>query len=132
MRVDGSMSRAYVIFKFAKNIYGGTDIDTTSKSGDYSGLSPFLLDATKYGSKNFENLWQFSKVYPGFAGQGNFPSSKFLAWREKGFEDPIARRYPMGKGAKPLYSIWWNPKTLKWEKLDYISARKTIYVPLYA
>ena len=32
----------------------------------------------------------------------------------------------MGKGKKPLYS-WWDG-----EKLDYITARKRIYVPLYS
>lgn len=35
-------------------------------------------------------------------------------------------RYPMGRGARPLYS-WWDGK-----KLGYIEARKRIYVPLYA
>ena len=32
----------------------------------------------------------------------------------------------MGKGKIPLYS-WW-----KGQKLDYINARKQIYVPLYS
>lgn len=32
----------------------------------------------------------------------------------------------MGKGARPLYSIWNG------EKLGYIEARKKIYIPLYA
>ena len=32
----------------------------------------------------------------------------------------------MGKGAKPLYSYWDG------EKLDYVEARKKIYIPLYS
>jgi len=32
----------------------------------------------------------------------------------------------MGEGAKPLFSFWDN------QKLNYIAARKQIYIPLYA
>ena len=36
-----------------------------------------------------------------------------------------AHRYPMGKGAIPLFSYWNG------EKLTYVEARKKIYIPLY-
>lgn len=39
---------------------------------------------------------------------------------------PRAHRYPMGKGAKPLCSLWEG------RRLGYIEARKKIYAPLYA
>ena len=56
----------HVLFKFVSNPYGGTEVDVTSNSGFWSDLSPFLLPALRYGSLNFENLWQFSKVYKKF------------------------------------------------------------------
>lgn len=50
-------------------------------------------------------------------------------WSDMGFRgwlDPRASRYPMGKGARPEYS-WWEG-----EKLTYLEARKRIYLPMYA
>ena len=40
--------------------------------------------------------------------------------------DPVAHRYPMEKGVKPLYSYWDG------KLLSYVEARKEIYIPLYA
>ncbi len=114
-------------------------IDTTSKSGIWSDLSPFKLGPCKVDSYPpallMENAWQFSKLYRCHAEVlgVNHPSGKLfvhtmehIQWRLKGFADPIPRRYPMGKGAKPLCSLWHG------EHLGYIDARKRIYVPLYA
>ena len=39
--------------------------------------------------------------------------------------NPRAVRYPMGRGATPLYSL------LGGEHLDYVRARRWIYIPLY-
>lgn len=103
-------------------------IDTTTNYGPYKELSPFVLSARKYGSINFENLWQFSKVYcPEHTVSSDFPPyPSWDFWRIKGFSNPRAVRYPMKRGRKPAYSYW------KGEKLDYVKARKKIYIPIYA
>ncbi len=117
------------LFKFTKlpNLVGGQQpivIDTTSNSGEYRELSPFILSAPP--AKNLENLWQFSKVYRQYADALNNPTPAYYNWRDAGFNDIGAHRYPMGKGSKPLYSIWQG------KRLDYIQARKQIYAPEYA
>lgn len=107
-----------------------TVINVTSRSKDFGKkLSPFFLGPVrlydKFVSKNVENAWQFSKLYPQHADEYGFPTKKYWMWAQKGWNDHYAHRYPMGKGKKPLHA-WWNG-----EKLDYISSRKKIYLPLY-
>ena len=116
-----------------QNPFVGTKVvNTTSKSlTDWQvELSPFYLGpcTTPDGAIaiRFENLWQFSKVYPHQVDATGDPNKDWFGWRNQGFSDTKAHRYPMGKGKKPLYS-WW-----KGEKLGYIDARKSIYVPIYA
>jgi hypothetical protein len=118
------------LFKFTKNIPADACVvDTTLNNGKFENLSPFILSAPP--AKRFENLWQYSKVYKGQTTLTDsdsldiIPSTAWYSWREKGFNDPIAHRYPMGKGAIPLFS-YWNGK-----RLDYIQARKQIYIPEY-
>jgi len=114
------------IFKFNSK-YPGTYVDTTARSGPYLYLSPFSLPAPP--AKNLENLWQFSKVYPELEHY-SISSGRLLpgwrTWRDAGWADPVAHRYPMGKGRKPLFSNW-NGK-----QLGYIDARKQIYATEYA
>jgi len=113
------------LFKFNKTIpYGAVVIDTTSSSGQFRGLSPFILPALP--AKNLENLWQFSKVYPCHVNPNGTVNTSWEVWRERGWQDTRAHRYPMGKGAIPLFSYWED------EHLDYIQARKKIYIPEYA
>ena len=95
-----------------------------------SRFSPFLLGPVDFGfarlrSLNVENGWQYSKVYKDFVADDGLPSSEYFVWARKGFANPQAIRFPMGKGAVPEYS-WWAG-----EKLGYIDARKRIYGPLY-
>ena len=117
----------HVLFKFAKNPYGGEEVDVTSNSGFWRELSPFLLDASRYGSLNFENLWQYSKVYRKFIMPiDGCPNASYYKWRDAGLANPRAVRYPMGKGAKPEYLLWED------EKLSYTEARKKVYAPIYA
>uniref|UniRef100_A0A6M3JST9 Uncharacterized protein n=1 Tax=viral metagenome TaxID=1070528 RepID=A0A6M3JST9_9ZZZZ len=118
------------LFKFAKipDYVNGTKpivIDTTSGSGEYRELSPFVLPAPP--AKNLENLWQFSKVYNKYIMPiDGYPDASYYKWRDWGFNQDKAYRYPMGKGAIPEYSLWDD------EKLDYIQARKKIYATEYA
>lgn len=106
-------------------------INTTSRSDNWSrGLSPFFCGPCNlydgYVSKNVENGWQNSKVHKEHVGTDGNPTKEYFEWAKNGWNDHIAHRYPMGKGRKPEYS-WWDGK-----KLDYIEARKKIYVPLYS
>lgn len=116
--------------KFAKlpSLVNGIEpriIDVTSNSGMYRELSPFVLEAPP--AKRFENLWQFSKVYKKFIMPiDGYPDASYYKWRDWGFAETRAHRYPMGKGAIPEYSLWDGVK------LGYIEARKKIYAPEYA
>lgn len=108
-------------------------IDTTS-SGNGKAFSPFYLGPVvirqqvlhpgfykDFVSYNVENAWQYSKVYKEHIdGEVNW-----IDWASAGYESKRANRYPMGKGAVPEYSL------LAGKALDYIEARKQIYVPLY-
>ena len=113
------------LFKFDKHIpQGAKVIDTTLNDGIWSELSPFILSA--YPAKRFENLWQFSKVYSCHVDKNNNIKDCWFEWRNNGFANYKAIRYPMKKGTIPLFSYWQD------EKLDYISARKKIYIPEYS
>ncbi len=114
-----------------KNPYDCPEISTVSSSGaSVRDLSPFILGPIEVPSvpraENFENLWQYSKVYKPHVGSSGGPTPEWFEWRAKGFADKYAHRYPMGKGSIPLYS-WW-----KGEHLGYIVARKRIYATIYA
>lgn len=114
-----------------KDQFQGEIIDTTSRSNNWSrGLSPFFLGPVAlyggYTAKNVENAWQFSKVYKEHADADGIPTQAYFDWAKKGWNDSYAHRYPMEKGRIPLHS-WWDG-----QKLDYVSARKQIYLPLYA
>ncbi len=120
----------HVIQKWLPNPYDCPEVNTVSASGDsIRELSPFILGPIIEGglwSGNFENFWQFSKVYKEHTTPDGKPSAVWYGWRGKGFSDKYARRYPMGKGRKPEYSYWFG------EHLGYIEARKKIYAPIYA
>lgn len=106
-------------------------INTTSRSDTWSrSLSPFFVGPVdlygSYKSINMENCWQFSKVYEYYLQEDGCVGERYFKWAQDGWNDTRAHRYPMGKGIVPLYSYWDG------EKLDYIEARKRIYIPLYA
>ena len=109
-------------------------VNTTSRSRNWSrGLSPFFLGpvplypgAPISQALNMENAWQYSKVYAGYVDEEGKPTEGYWEWACDGWNTRRAVRYPMGKGARPLFS-WWAG-----EPLDYIEARKRIYMPLYA
>jgi len=105
-------------------------VDTTSRSRTWSrGLSPFFLGPVElygdYVAQNMENAWQYSKVYPLHVDDDGNPTYEYFEWAKQGWDNPKAVRYPMGKGAKPLYSYWDG------EQLTYTEAREKIYIPLY-
>lgn len=107
------------------------DVNVTSRSKDkFKELSPFFLGPCKLadGRKalNMENAWQFSKVYSNHLGRYQNVKKSWLEWSSEGLANARAVRYPMGRGAKPEFSL------LGHERLSYIEARKRIYFPLYA
>jgi hypothetical protein len=108
-------------------------INTTSTSPTWSrGLSPFYLGPVDlydgYVAQTMENAWQYAKLYEEHAcydGPRVRPAASYWRWALHGWTQERAVRYPMGKGAVPVCS-WWDGQAL-----DYISARKRIYLPLY-
>ena len=112
------------LFKFSKVPTDFLVIDTTSSTGDYRDLSPFILFAPP--ALRFENLWQFTKVYKEHLDDEGEPNLRWYHWNNLGYQSSKAHRYPMGKGRIPEYSYWDG------EHLDYIQARKRIYAPEYA
>lgn len=105
-------------------------INTTSRSTDNGvQFSPFKLGPVRlYGGQScriMENAWQFCKVYPAHQDSQGNPSSDYFAWAARGWSRQTPVRYPMGKGVKPAYLYWDG------ERLDYIEARKRVYLPLY-
>lgn len=113
----------YVIGYRDKVPAGAEVVDTTSRSD--SPFSPFLSKTLlPIKAANMENAWQYSKVYEGYDKDGK-PTPEWFVWSQRGFNARWASRYPMGKETKPLYS-WFKEK-----RLDYVEARKELYVPLY-
>jgi hypothetical protein len=102
-------------------------INTTSMVR--SPFSPFLLGPVGlwggYYAEIMENGWQYSKVYFEHINNNGLPSENWFKWAKTGWKQDKANRYPMGKGATPLYS-YWDGKTY-----GYTTARKKIFIPLY-
>lgn len=113
----------YVIGPKDKNFPPAKVINVTSRAK--SPFSPFFHGTSEpLKSIRMENAWQFSKVYPEHDRNGH-PTKAWFDWHQRGLQDKWAHRYPMGKGAVPLYT-WF-----KGQKLDYVEARKQLYIPLY-
>lgn len=125
------MSHIHVINHRAKNPTDGVVIDTTSRSTNWSkGLSPFFLGPVELYNNHialtFENGYQYCKVYANRADDAGNPTDEYYKWAREGWESPTAKRYPMGRAARPLYSLWDGAR------LGYIDARKQIYCQLYS
>ena len=114
-----------------RNHYKVPIINTTSRSKDWGReFSPFFLGPVKtYDdcvAQNVENAWQYSKVYTEHTDANGNPTEAYFRWRDEGWNKKFADRYPMGKGAKPLYSYWDG------QKYGYLEARRHIYAPVYS
>lgn len=107
------------------------EVDVTSHSTTIGQqLSPFLLGPVPVpdgpDAHNVENLWQFAKCYPEhWDYERGRPLPEWWAWRDRGFDDPSPKRYPMGKGARPVCT-WWDGVAL-----DRIAARQRLYRTSY-
>lgn len=91
-------------------------------------LSPFALGPVPLYTGGtavcMENAWQFAKVYSEHVDDKGNPTERYWAWARDGW-GKAAVRYPMGKGARPLYLLWGE------ERLDYVEARALVYWTLY-
>ena len=109
---------------------GEVVVSTVSKAPEdwMRELSPFHLGPVPiYGGRTslcMENAWQFAKVYAQHADAQGLPLPSYWAWAQNGWRQP-AIRYPIAKGAKPLYCLWDG------NQLGYIEARKSVYWELY-
>lgn len=113
-----------------QKVKGKPLLDVTSRSAIWSKeLSPFFLGPCplygKFNAVNMENAWQYAKVYPEFLSETGEILPTYKEWSTHGWKLKRAVRYPMGQGAVPAFSLWDG------ERLDYIQARKKIYIPLY-
>lgn len=107
----------------------GLVIDTTSHAAGWScGLSPMRLGPCPADdgltARTVEQLWQFSKVYPAHVREDRVTPA-WAGWRAAGLQADRADRFPMGRGTKPLFSLWNG------QRLGYIEARRAIYFPAY-
>lgn len=106
-------------------------VDTCKNDIDnwQSDLSPFIIGPCPlyggYTAQLMENGWQYSKVYREHLNDRGDPTEEYFKWAKEGWESHIPKRFPMGRGRKPQFSIWDG------QKYYYIKARKKIYVPLY-
>ena len=126
-------------------------IDCTSDNKDevMRGVSPFYLGPVEtydgLQSVTFELAWQCAKLYPNSViddcvDANRHPAPGYFAWRDKfwakrypeDFPKKSDIRFPAGKGnAKKCIGSWWKVNGA-FERLDYIPARKAIYIPVYA
>lgn len=127
------------------------------KNNEYGSLSPYSI-TDEFGFL-IENRWQFSKVYPTVPdtkqpysinnpqiiwqhpkedhidANGNV-TQDYLVWRKKGMQNKDPVRYPVGMKfrhtcAFSLLDV--NPQGIvtNKEKLNYVDARKQIYLKYY-
>jgi hypothetical protein len=135
------MPKVVVISKFEPiplDVMMAVEVDVTSH-GSFKDLSPFYLGPVELPNgerfANLENFWQYSKVFKEHVDIFGKPSAAYLAWRAAGAANTKANRYPMGKGAKPLYSVipdFTSHGLPGYISLDLVNARKSLYIPYYA
>jgi hypothetical protein len=125
------MERMIRVLQPWTKVTSGIKVNTTSRA-EYTwskSLSPFYLGPcdlyASFKSRNMENGWQYSKVYKEFLDVNGSIKQEYFDWAKQGWNDTRAERYPMGKGIKPEFSLWDR------KRLNYVDARKEIYVPLY-
>lgn len=116
---------------------------------EYGCLGPYELKDDQ--GRIMENIHQFSKCYRrvpktiqyysrwdktviwDHPAEQHYSNNQILQaywnWREKGMNNPYYVRYPVG--FHNMHNCLFAMKDGSTEKLDYISARKQIYIPVY-
>lgn len=135
---------------------GFSNILCLTKSSPYGHLGPYVLKDER--GRLMENIWQFSKIWANFPGAKEryssydptiiweYPPEKhidfstmtilpaYLNWRNKGMNNPYPVRYPAGfRHKREAYCSFAEnlDSSINWNGLDYITARKKIYLPVY-
>lgn len=137
-----------------------TPILVLTKSSAYGSLSPYelydekgrIMENIYQFNKVYENvpyskqtyskydntvIWEHpSELHAIKSENGDFYdlTDKYFIWRQKGMYNKYAVRYPVGYNhrGKCLFSLGENTDgTINPNPLDYINARKKIYLPLY-
>ena len=116
----------------------------------WGALGPYELK--NESGQIMENIWQASKVYPKVpsvcerysrynptiiwkhpaekhVNDDGTLSEEYKKWRHQLFNNPYAVRYPVGFHNR--HTCIYSLKELDGHKLDYIEARKQIYLPTY-
>lgn len=150
----GKIAVGRIVYERGKPIYPTKDnyeriVIMMKSHSKWWPLSPYYLVNGK--GQIMENIWQFSKHYAEVPksiqtyslydptiiwshqaenhidDDGN-PNERYYAWRNKGFNNKYAVRYPVGYNDrhKCLCSI-----SESGERMDYIESRKKIYLPIY-
>src|SRR5262249_38995939 len=126
----GGRLRVFALRRPKPEAYQLINTTSTAKTPEERGLSPFYVGPIPlYGGRMptcLEKAYQYCKVYRAHADENGNPTAAYWRWAEEGWANPRPVRFPMGRGAKPLYSLWDG------ERLGYVEARKRIYAPLYA
>lgn len=126
-----------------------TTIIVLTPSTEYGDLGPYVLKDEK--GRLMENIWQFSKVYEKVPKTvcrysrwddtiiWDYPAEKhvenneilpsYWKWRKKGMKAEHPIRYPVG--FKNRHTVLYCLKRKGGEKLDYVTARKNIYMKIY-
>ncbi len=129
-------------------------IRVLTKSTEYGSIGPYELKDDL--GRIMENIWQFAKVYQKVPASKrsysqysnkiiwNHPAEvhidengiltpEYWNWRKKGMHNPDAVRYPLGFGKQHncLYALDQDDQGNLSPPLDYIQARKAIYLPVY-
>lgn len=132
-------------------IDGYESIVCLTKSSKYGSLGPYELKDEN--GQIIENIWQFSKIYKNVPKveipytrrypiivwkwpaeihiENEEPNDNYWNWREMGMKNNMPVRYPVGMSHRKncVYSIMGTKDS--YVKLDYIEARKHIYMPTY-
>lgn len=128
-----------------------TIVVVSTTSSEYGSLSPFVLKDDN--GRIMDNIWQGSKLYPKVPhvtierykrvvwtwpeeihiGSDGKITDAYWKWRNALMNNPYPVRYPVGKSARRAckYSVLKSKGDDKYEYLDYIEARKMIYIPVY-
>lgn len=127
-------------------------IEVMTPSTPYGDISPYTLKDEN--GRFMENIWQFSKVYETVPKTtqrysrfdstiiwdhpkekhviDHKPTKEYWDWRDKGMNNKFAVRYPVGYNIKHRSSCLYSLKETDSKPLNYVEARKQIYLPVYA
>lgn len=121
-------------------------VDCSSRNKELAhDLSPFYLGPAVgpdgASATTIETFYQCGKVYPCHDDNGK-PNEEYFKWRNKMYNKKIGElskeelRHPehiLGfESHESLYFPWYDVEKNEYNPLDYVAARKKVYIPNYA